>query len=102
VEVADAVYVLHAFQKKSKKGIATPKQEIDLIRRRLAAARQHAKGGKLSRTRTKSSGNVYADLRVKNAEEHAIKRLFVHQIAAISRMSASPRKTPPSARHRAA
>ena len=46
VEVADAVYVLHAFQKKSKKGIATPKQEIDLIRRRLAAARQHAKGGK--------------------------------------------------------
>lgn len=46
VEIADAVYVLHAFQKKSKKGIATPKQEIDLIRRRLTAARQHAKGGK--------------------------------------------------------
>jgi phage-related protein len=46
VEVADAIYVLHAFQKKSKKGIATPKQEIDLIRRRLAAARRHAKGDK--------------------------------------------------------
>ncbi len=35
------VYVLHAFQKKSKKGIATPKAEIDLIHRRLAAAERH-------------------------------------------------------------
>jgi phage-related protein len=30
--------VLHAFQKKSKSGIATPKKEIDLIKRRLAEA----------------------------------------------------------------
>ena len=36
-----AVYVLHAFQKRAKRGIATPKQEMDLIRRRLAAARRH-------------------------------------------------------------
>lgn len=36
-----AVYVLHAFQKKAKKGIATPKQEIDLVKRRLKIARQH-------------------------------------------------------------
>ena len=35
---ADAVYVLHCFQKKSKRGAATPKKEIDLIRQRLAAA----------------------------------------------------------------
>lgn len=33
-----AVYVLHAFQKKSKSGIATPKKELDLIRSRLADA----------------------------------------------------------------
>lgn len=33
-----AVYVLHAFQKKSKSGIATPKREIDLIHKRLADA----------------------------------------------------------------
>ena len=38
VKFAKAVYVLHAFQKKSRKGIATPKPDIDLIRRRLAAA----------------------------------------------------------------
>ena len=38
VRFRDAVYVLHAFQKKSKRGRATPKKEIDLIRRRLAEA----------------------------------------------------------------
>lgn len=36
-----AIYVLHAFQKKAKHGIATPKQELDLVRRRLKAAQQH-------------------------------------------------------------
>jgi phage-related protein len=35
VRYADAIYVLHAFQKKSKRGIATPKAEIQLIERRL-------------------------------------------------------------------
>jgi phage-related protein len=34
----NAVYVLHAFQKKSKSGIATPKHQIELIRRRFAEA----------------------------------------------------------------
>ena len=38
VRFEDAIYVLHAFQKKSKKGIATPKRELDLIRQRLAEA----------------------------------------------------------------
>jgi len=36
VRYAEAIYVLHAFQKKSKRGIATPKKDIDLIRHRLA------------------------------------------------------------------
>jgi phage-related protein len=40
VRFRDAVYVLHAFQKKSKSGVATPKKEIDLIRRRLAEAQR--------------------------------------------------------------
>lgn len=35
VRFATKVYVLHAFQKKSKRGIATPKQEIRLIEDRL-------------------------------------------------------------------
>jgi phage-related protein len=38
VKFEDRVYVLHAFQKKAKKGIKTPKQEIDLVRNRLKLA----------------------------------------------------------------
>ena len=40
VRFAGAVYVLHAFQKKAKRGIATPKTEIDLIHKRLKLAEQ--------------------------------------------------------------
>jgi phage-related protein len=40
VQFADVVYVLHAFQKKSKSGIATPQKDIELIRRRLAEAQR--------------------------------------------------------------
>ncbi len=36
-----AVYVVHAFQKKAKRGLATPKREIELIKRRLRVAEQH-------------------------------------------------------------
>ena len=39
-----AIYVLHVFQKKSKTGIATPKQDIDLIKRRFAEAERDYKG----------------------------------------------------------
>ena len=35
-----AIYVLHAFQKKSPTGIRTPATDVDLIRRRLKAARE--------------------------------------------------------------
>ncbi len=38
VRLATAVYVLHAFQKKSKRGTETPRQEIELIRARLRRA----------------------------------------------------------------
>ena len=38
VKFATAVYVLHAFQKKSKSGIKTPTEDMELIQRRLTAA----------------------------------------------------------------
>src|SRR5687767_7434730 len=38
VRLAGTVYVLHAFQKKSKKGIATPRRELDLVKARLKLA----------------------------------------------------------------
>ncbi len=42
VKIAGSVYVLHCFQKKSTSGIATPKQEMDLVKDRLKAALAHA------------------------------------------------------------
>jgi phage-related protein len=44
VRFADAVYALHAFQKKSKRGIATPNWEIEQIRQRLRQAQAHYEG----------------------------------------------------------
>jgi phage-related protein len=42
VQVSRRIYVLHAFQKKSKKGIETPKGDIDLIRQRYREAQELA------------------------------------------------------------
>jgi phage-related protein len=48
VQLGQRIYVLHAFQKKSKKGIATPQHDVDLIKKRYAEAqelaREHEKG----------------------------------------------------------
>lgn len=38
VNLGDTMYVLHAFQKKSKSGIKTPQEEIDIIRERYKQA----------------------------------------------------------------
>ncbi len=38
VRFGDAVYVLHAFKKKSKRGVKTPQPDIDLVKRRLRDA----------------------------------------------------------------
>lgn len=43
VQFEDIVYVLHAFQKKSKTGIKTSKQDIDLVEKRLRDAQQKYK-----------------------------------------------------------
>lgn len=42
VKIGDNVYVLHVFQKKSKQGIKTPQQDIDMIKRRLSQAKVDA------------------------------------------------------------
>src|SRR5262245_50146543 len=42
VRFGNAVYVLHCFQKKSTRGIATPKPDMEVIRERLKAAEAHA------------------------------------------------------------
>jgi phage-related protein len=48
VKFADVICVLHAFQKKSRKGVKTPQDDIELIKRRLHAAEhdyQERRGG---------------------------------------------------------
>jgi phage-related protein len=42
VQLGERIYVLHAFQKKSKKGIATPKSNVDLIKQRYKEAKELA------------------------------------------------------------
>ena len=42
VQIGKRIYVLHAFQKKSKRGIETPKRDVDLIKKRYAEARELA------------------------------------------------------------
>lgn len=44
VKYGEAIYVLHAFQKKSASGIATPKPDMEKIRERLKSAEEHARG----------------------------------------------------------
>lgn len=51
VRFAEAVFVLHCFQKKSKSGIATPKQDMDLIRARLKVAETLAEELRHGKTR---------------------------------------------------
>ena len=47
VKFADAIYALHAFQKKSKRGMKTPQKDLDLIKERLSRAEQdHASRSK--------------------------------------------------------
>ncbi len=43
VKFAEAVFVLHCFQKKSKRGIATPKEHVDIVQARLKLAEAYVK-----------------------------------------------------------
>jgi phage-related protein len=47
LKYAGTVYVLHAFQKKSKTGRATPRRDMELIKQRLREAEQIARGRNL-------------------------------------------------------
>jgi phage-related protein len=42
LQIGRRIYVLHAFQKKSKKGIETPKRDVDLVKQRYAEAKELA------------------------------------------------------------
>ena len=50
VQLAKKIYVLHAFQKKSKTGIKTPSSDLALIEKRYKEARELAENEKESRS----------------------------------------------------
>lgn len=85
VKLRGAVYVLHAFQKKSTSGIKTSKADIDLVKHRLKeAARMHAeRRGTMATKIEASSGNVFADLGVADAEEMQVKSELTYRIATL-------------------
>ena len=43
LQIDDDIWVIHAFQKKSKSGVKTPKQDIELVRERLQRLRERLK-----------------------------------------------------------
>ena len=43
IKLGDRIYLLHIFQKKSKSGIKTPKEDIELIKRRLQTAKERTR-----------------------------------------------------------
>jgi len=43
LQIGDDIWVIHAFQKKSKSGIKTPKHDIDLVQERLRRLREKLK-----------------------------------------------------------
>ena len=49
VQLGEKIYVLHAFQKKAKKGISTPKHDVDLIKQRYKEAKELEKDEKKDR-----------------------------------------------------
>jgi predicted XRE-type DNA-binding protein len=86
VSIGDSIYVIHAFQKKAKAGIATPKSEMDLIRQRLKLLRIEVKMPKRKAFEQEpSTGDVFADLGMANASEHVIKAGLVARIDRIIR-----------------
>ena len=69
VTISQFVYVLHAFQKKSKKGIATPKSDLDLIRKRLSAAeKDYQRGGRQEDVPNESKAQSNKDQKSKHAK----------------------------------
>jgi phage-related protein len=50
VQLGKRIYVLHAFQKKSKRGIATPQRDVDLIKKRYAEAQELAREHEKTKT----------------------------------------------------
>jgi phage-related protein len=82
VRFSNAIIVLHAFQKKSKKGISTPKQEIKLIQNRLKIAEQMYSDWKQKNYMTETD-NIFDDLGLDQSDELMARAHLLHQIGTL-------------------
>ena len=83
VRFAGAIYVLHCFQKKSHRGIATDARDIALIHQRLAAAQAHYEEKMLDNSALSiemGSENIFADLGQQDVAEMSLKSGLAVQI----------------------
>jgi hypothetical protein len=73
VQLAAEIRVIHAFQKKSKQGIQTPKHEIDVVK----ASFENTEGGTQMKSEklelVRGSGNVFRELGRENADVEQLK-----------------------------
>jgi predicted XRE-type DNA-binding protein len=81
-QIGDDIWVVHAFQKKSKTGIKTPKQEIDLIRDRLKRLGGDAEM-KDDMDIIRGSGNVFRDLGHPDADREQLRALLAAKIIGV-------------------
>jgi phage-related protein/predicted XRE-type DNA-binding protein len=83
VRFSKVVYVLHAFMKKSKRGIKTPKTDIDLIGMRNTTTNNCLKQERVMARKVQveaGSDNIFADLGLPDAETHLLKAQIVSEI----------------------
>lgn len=76
------MYVLHAFQKKSKTGIAAPKAGMELVKRRLKRAKE-LNAAQEKRDFVERTGNVFADPGLPQPDEALDKAELAQKIVAI-------------------
>lgn len=78
--LADDIWVVHAFQKKSTQGSKTPKREIDLIMARLKRLKEMFAMKREKLEVVRGSGNVFRDLEHMNADAEQFKALLAAEI----------------------
>ncbi len=76
LNIGETIYLIDVFQKKSKKGIATPKQDLDRILTRIKAAKE-LENNEQNKNKKKGyvevSNNIFADLQVDHPEAYQLK-----------------------------
>ncbi len=80
VQLADDIWVVHAFQKKSTQGVKTPKHEIDLIKDPFEETEGDVGMKKEKLEVLRGSGNVFRDLGHKNADAEQFKAILAAEI----------------------